>query len=103
MKANRFPEKPTSLSLSIKVPQWTLYALLISRNRADTVFRYSNAFNISVVSIVRLSVQPLFRRNPYRVSENFLLFSRHQDMRTFIIRSNTLYTHDAMGIYYLNA
>jgi hypothetical protein len=72
MKANRFPEKPTALSLSIKVPQWTLsYAFLMSKNRADTVFRSSNAFIISVVSIARLSVHPVFRRNPYLASENF--------------------------------
>jgi hypothetical protein len=99
MKASRLPEKPTALSLSIKVPQWMLlYALLMSRNRADTVFRSSNAFIISVVSITRLSVHPLFRRNPYCVSENLLLFASHQDMRTFISRSNTLHAHDAMDI-----
>jgi hypothetical protein len=43
-------------------------------------------------------VQPLFRRNPYCVSENFWLFSSHQDMRMFIIRSDTLHTHDAIDI-----
>jgi hypothetical protein len=86
MKANRFPERPAALNLSNKVPQWTLsYALLLSRSKVDTVFRSSNTFIISVVSIARLSVQPLFRRNPYCVIENFLFFSGHQDMRVFII------------------
>jgi hypothetical protein len=72
MKANRFPEKPSALSLSIKMLQWTLsYVLLMSRNKADTVFHSSNTFIISVVSVARMSVHPSFHQNPFCVSENF--------------------------------
>jgi hypothetical protein len=99
MKANRFREYPTALNLSIEMPQGTLpYVLLISRNKAETVFHYSNTLIISVDVIARLSVQILYRRNPYCVSENFLFFSNYKGMRMFVIRPNTLHTYGAMNI-----
>jgi hypothetical protein len=57
------------------------------------MFHSSNAFIIVVVSIVRLSVQPSLRQNPYCVSGNFLFFSSQQDMHMFIM-------HKLMGLYY---
>jgi hypothetical protein len=75
-----------------------LYAFLMSRNRANNVFCSPNAFIISVVNSAKLPVHLLFHQNSYCISENFLFFSSHKDMRTFIIRSNTLHTCDAKDI-----
>jgi hypothetical protein len=97
MKDERLPEKPTDLSLSIKMPRWTWsYALLVSRNRANTVLYSSNALLFHSLVLLDCLCIPCFAQMHIvflRINDSFLA-TRMCTPVSFILTPCTHYAKD---------